>query len=311
MPEAVALACDASIHQRILYIAVAGCLLSIFLATKGLRPFGQYGPENAGLLLSYLAQVWMNHWFVLGVYLLPWYCPGKTSQTAMGAQQTLIGLAGLVAGSLVVRHFFNVRPVWTPVVSPVPGMLRNTLFIYGLVFYLVAGSITGVQGLAAVFSNGQELIVVALILGIWEARRRGSRRGMIQLCLASCFIPIVTVLHSGFLGFGIIALIPIVIFTMSCWGRVNWPKLAAVIVIGGYLGLSLFVNYFRDRSEIRRSVWGNDRLSARLDTLNAMFHNFEWFSVYNTRQLDSIDGRLNQNWLVGAGVVYIENTKQW
>ena len=84
-----------------------------------------------------------------------------------------------------------------------------------------------------------------------------------------------------------------------------------VLVVGallGYFGLSVYVSYMRDRSEIRASVWGGKPLSDRFDRLDQTAHTFEWFDPWNTTHLERIDKRLNQSSLAGAAVAYLDQT---
>jgi len=75
-----------------------------------------------------------------------------------------------------------------------------------------------------------------------------------------------------------------------------------------YLGLTVFVNYMRDRNDIRASVWGGESFSARIDTISETIATFEWFDPANEAQLQRIDGRLNQNYLVGAAIARLAET---
>jgi hypothetical protein len=75
-----------------------------------------------------------------------------------------------------------------------------------------------------------------------------------------------------------------------------------------YLGLSVFVTYMRDRTEIRATVWGEQSLADRFERLSATVTTLEWFDPGNFHHLQRIDGRLNQNWLVGAAVNRLRET---
>ena len=78
----------------------------------------------------------------------------------------------------------------------------------------------------------------------------------------------------------------------------------------GYLGLSLFVTYMRDRDKIRDVVWGGQSYESRIDQLKSTFSQAEFFSINNDEHLKQIDDRLNQNALVGASVRYLESGSQ-
>jgi hypothetical protein len=67
-----------------------------------------------------------------------------------------------------------------------------------------------------------------------------------------------------------------------------------------FVGLSLFVNYMAAREEIRQSVWVQKAdVFDRVQRLLPIFQNFELVDVSNPKHRYVIDGRLNQNPLVG------------
>ena len=88
--------------------------------------------------------------------------------------------------------------------------------------------------------------------------------------------------------------------------RPRW-RLLVLGLAAGYLGLSLFVTYMRDRIKIRDTVWGGQSYGSRIDQLKSTFSQAEFFSINNYEHLERIDYRLNYNALVGASVRYIES----
>jgi hypothetical protein len=70
--------------------------------------------------------------------------------------------------------------------------------------------------------------------------------------------------------------------------------------------MSLYVTYMRDRTDIREVVWGGESATARVNRLRDTFENFELFDIYNVDHLQRVDLRLNQNYLVGMGVKYLQ-----
>jgi hypothetical protein len=75
-----------------------------------------------------------------------------------------------------------------------------------------------------------------------------------------------------------------------------------------YVGFSFYVNYMRDRSEIRAAVWGGRSVVDRIEQVTSTLGNFEWFDPRSEQHLRRIDERLNQNVLVGAAVNMIQYT---
>ena len=62
----------------------------------------------------------------------------------------------------------------------------------------------------------------------------------------------------------------------------------------------------RDRSDIRRMVWGGSAFTERASQLLGTFADMEWFDYHSQAHLDRVDSRLNQNFLVGAAVLRLD-----
>jgi hypothetical protein len=81
-----------------------------------------------------------------------------------------------------------------------------------------------------------------------------------------------------------------------------WFYLAAAPVF--FLGLSLFVTYAQQRDEIREVIWyQNAGITKRLEEVSKLVTDFQLLDLSNDLHLTYLDMRLNQNWLVGAGVI--------
>jgi hypothetical protein len=104
------------------------------------------------------------------------------------------------------------------------------------------------------------------------------------------------------MSYGVLAVSTIMIFVAQFF-RPRW-----ILVAGGlislYLGLTVYVSYMRDRDEIRNVVWySEDRsYSTRLKTAWHTASTLDLFDPRNDDQLGYIDGRLNQDGLVGTAV---------
>jgi hypothetical protein len=308
--QGVAVSCDSAVRNELLLYFLIASLVTVLLLVRQLK--SGRGQSHVGLVISYLlGGFWINHWFGVAAYLIPGYCGVYPELEVPGARETLYGLLGFAAGVLFLARIFggrrsqgNVSPV------PVPANLRRGFLALGVLSY-IAVHVASVNGLQAILVSGQQLLVVAVLLNVWEAARKKQKQRVAFWLVASLAFPCFTVVQDGFLGFGINAVAPIYIFAATCIGRRNYFRLAIVGLIGFYLGLSLYVNYMRERTGIRANVWGGNKLSARVDRFGEMFQRFEWFSPFDPTHLDAVVSRMNQSWLVGAGVVYAENTQQW
>jgi hypothetical protein len=107
------------------------------------------------------------------------------------------------------------------------------------------------------------------------------------------------------MGFGIFNTILVFTFVAGFY-RPKW-KLVVMGLAAAYLGLSIYVTYMRDRSDIRDSVWGGESYGSRFDQMKQTFSDVELFSVNEDEHLERVDLRLNQNFLVGAAVRHLES----
>lgn len=308
--QGTATSCDSSVREPLLLISLVFILLSVLILVRLLK--ARRGQTHIGCQLSFLAALWISNLFAPLVYLIPGYCGVFPELMVPGAKVCLYGLVGFAAGSWFLPKLFTVSPLkQTGPAVAVPKNLRTGLLVLGILFFLANRLGASVPGVQAIFSSGQQLLVVAAVLNIWEAARRKQSKKVALWVAFSFIFPFETVVNSGFLGFGIASTAPVLIFVIACTGKRNYLRTAALGVLGLYLGMSFFVTYMRDRSEIRASVWGGDRFSARIERFTQTMENFELFSINNPNHLDAISSRLNYTWLVGAGVSYMENTQGW
>jgi hypothetical protein len=115
-------------------------------------------------------------------------------------------------------------------------------------------------------------------------------------------LPLGTLLTGGFLGYGTAWVMSIAAFYFVISRRRIWFYLAAPAVV--FLGLSLFVTYFQQREEIRDVIWYQDAgISQRLEQITKLVTDFQFMDLSNEDHLFALDGRLNQSYLVGRGVI--------
>jgi hypothetical protein len=115
---------------------------------------------------------------------------------------------------------------------------------------------------------------------------------------------VITVVTQGFLGYGFAAMLSVMAFVASFY-RPRWHVVVAGVLLL-YLGLSVYVTYMRDRTDIREVVWTGASLEERVEQLEYTVSTAEWFDTSDQAHLQRIDGRLNQNFLIGASVAYLE-----
>ncbi|SRR5579875_152401 len=301
--------CDSAVRDPLLLLSLAFLLISVLLVARLLKRRGQ---THVGCQLSFLAALWISYLFAPFVYLIPGYCGVFPELEVPGAVVCLYGLLGFAAGSLFLPKLVRIRPV--QIAGPVPAVpsgLRNGLLLLGTLFFVGTRLGAAVPGIQAIFASGQQLLVAAAVLNIWEAARRKQNKKVLFWVVFSFIFPFETVVNAGFLGFGMESLAAVLIFATTCIGKKNYFRVAALSAVGLYLGMSFFVTYFRDRIELRATVWGGNRFADRVERFAQTLENFELFSLNKPSHLDAISGRLNYTWMVGAGVSYMDNTRQW
>jgi hypothetical protein len=173
------------------------------------------------------------------------------------------------------------------------------MFTYGFSF------LRDLPSIGAAIEKGGAVWMVGVLLGLRSAVERSDvKRACIWLAVLMVY-PTLMLLFGGFLSYGssaiIIVLSALVVSTRSQW------RVWAVACCGIFVGLTIFVNYFGHRDEIRRAVWGGAALEDRVSVVaDAFSTTFEWFDPTNIEHLISLDKRLNQNYFAGLAATRIQ-----
>jgi hypothetical protein len=295
--------------------------------------------SGVGLVLLYLALMALIHMPGALVHALPWFARRELDLVAAGYGQAVLGaicfgLGALALEPLAARLRRRAAPAPPPPAPPPPappgpppgalvplpagpafgavgagqaeirsvalgvaalGMLATTVLVP-----LTAGVPTG----RSIAANVAQLLTIGIALGCWWSWRE-RRAGALQLWLAAALLlPLFTIVADGFLGFGATALLSVACLMLSL-SRPRWRWLL-VGLVAGYLGLSFYVTYMRDREVIRASVWGGAALGARADQMASTLGSVELFDPRNQGHLRAIDIRLNQNVLAGLTISYLD-----
>jgi hypothetical protein len=273
---------------------------------------------SAGLPLLYLFNLMMNHWFGALIYALPWYKTRNLylisqgvslTATATGFQQAVNGVMGFALGSLILAPWLIklLKPSWVLEFPRRPDLkIPETYIFLGLLFLFVLTPILSkIPSVGALAVSGISLFIVGLCLVCWKSWYLGNNRAFIGWLLVALSLPLFTMLVLGFMSFGTGATV-VVLFFLCNFYRPRWQLIVTAILVI-YFGLCVFVVYFRDRGEIREKVWGGESGRSRIEQLGKTASNFEFFNPFITKHLEMIDGRMNQNVIVGNGVKYISS----
>ncbi|MEX0890906.1 MAG: hypothetical protein WEB88_01970 [Gemmatimonadota bacterium] len=267
--------------------------------------------RTAGLLIAYVANLWLIHWPAAGIQALPWMHSLSPVETLAGFQLSLLGvwaftIGGLILAPLTLSLFESSRAA---AVAPAPrepsARVPGLYLALGVMAFLalpIAGAV--IPGIAAVGSGVTLLVVVGLALKAWTAYHHGNTARQLLWLGAGAVLPLLTLVSRGFVSFGAAAFISLAALTLV-YVRPRWRLLAGMLLVG-YVGFSFYVTYMRDRGAIRSVVWGGGAVAERLGTLSNLATDFEWFDPTDLTHLRRIDARLNQNFLVGASVAHME-----
>jgi hypothetical protein len=221
------------------------------------------------------------------------------TQTAM--LFTVIGSVCFVAG------------VWlslstNPKVSLRPSVDRPQFCLFcliaGWLSVLIPSPLYAIPSVGAAVDKGGAIWMVGVLLGLRGAvQDRDLKRTMLWLCALMVY-PVVMLLFAAFLGYGSAAII-LTCSALTVSTRSYWRVLAAIAIFT-FVSLSIFVNYFEHRPDIRSKVWSGAPMEARIESVVNTVNDFKWFDASDRHHLADLDQRLNQNYFVGLSARRIQ-----
>lgn len=267
---------------------------------------------GTGLVLAYVLSLWTLHWVAAPLYLLPWYHYQDDYFVRLGFEQSTYALIAFGGGSLVlaplVARFF--RGLFAKSLFVTPHRSLPALYLSaGAGSYLLLSSLGSVPTVTALVASGQYLFVAGLCLQCWISWHRQEKHKFLQWFGLAFTLPFITILSRGFMGYGAMATLIVCTFVAG-FLRPRWKIVLASTVLL-YVGFSFYVNYMRDRNEIRMTVWGGQSLVDRIEKIGMTLGTFEWFDPHSEQHLRRIDERLNQNVFVGAAVNLMQYSENY
>lgn len=264
--------------------------------------------RSAGLVLSYVLSLTAIHWFASALYLLPWQDSPTRDLTIAGLRESFFAVLGCGIGTELARLWMP-TPAYDVSDDPAkafPSRVINLYIVSGVVMYGLLFTAAGsLPSATAVLSGGSTLMAVGIGLKLWNARQTQAKAsGRLWLAVAFAF-PLISVLAQGFLGYGFAALMIVLAFRSSFQGLTVKSVAFGLVIV--FLGLSVYTTYMRDRGLIREVVWTGGRVGDRARQIQETLSSAEWFDFRNKQHLDRVETRLNQNFLVGAAVVYMRD----
>jgi len=276
----------------LIFICLAAFFWLLWLLRKDRVSLGLPIAYLFGLLLIHLPGAFAH---VVGDFL------PSSDLTEIGMRFTALGSMCFVAGVWLARSSAPRMPIrreadrqdfwWF-------CLLGGWSCVYGL------SPLYHIPSVSAAVDKGGGIWMLGVMLGLRSAVQRGDRK-RIGIWLGALMVyPVLMLLLGGFLSFGSAAII-MVCAALTISTRSYW-RVVVGIAIFVFLSLSIFVNYFGHRNDIRKEVWGGAPLEARIDSVIDTVRDFEWLDPTNRRQLIALDQRLNQNYFVGLAAQRIQ-----
>jgi len=256
---------------------------------------------SLGLPIAYLYSLLLNHVpgafaHVVGRDFLP---NSDLTETAM--RFTTLGSIFFVAGVSLARTTIP-RPS-SPRAVDRPHfwwfcLIGGWICVYGLT------PLYHIPSVSAAIDKGGAIWMLGVMLGLRSALQRRDLKRMVFWLSALMVYPILMLLLGGFLSYGSAAII--LVFSALTISTRNYWRVVAGIAIFTFLSLSIFVDYFQHRTDIRNQVWGGAPLEARIDSVMNTVRDFEWFDPSDRHHLVALDQRLNQNYFIGLAARRIQ-----
>jgi energy-coupling factor transporter transmembrane protein EcfT len=265
---------------------------------------------SAGMPLAYFLGLSLIHTPGAAIYINFPDWDQIAEQTMLGYEQTVIGLVSFVFGVAIVRwRGIGLQPGparWFDQTEMIGIRRLSLLYLAGGVSYFLVTSYITIPSIGALISSLSSLLIAGISLRVWIALRDGNAAQYWGAILLLPLLPIVTMVKDGFIGWGTYWLLAGASFVFSQSKRRKMFLVLAPLVI--FFGLSVLINWMAGRAEYRKAAWmGHSGLEENVGRVSKMFSNFEWFNGENPKHREVINGRLNQNVIVGSAVERLES----
>jgi hypothetical protein len=261
--------------------------------------------RTGALTLAYFLDLSLGHVPGVLAYLDPNFLDEGTA-TKIGFNATLIGMSAFIVGAMAARILPRrtmsakaYQQTASPQIFSRYGWRVLTVGITSFFVILPASAL--VPSLTAISSAMGAL----LILGLWFLLYAAvtAKNGQWTLIFAMLpLLPLATLVTGGFIGYGTVWALGVVAFYFCIARRRVWFYLLTPPAV--FIGLSLFVTYASQRDEIRDVIWyQNSGIIQRLEQVSKLVTDFQFLDLSNPSHLFALDDRLNQNYIVGEGIM--------
>jgi hypothetical protein len=261
------------------------------------------GRPSAGMPLAYYLELSLIHTPGAAAYLGTPAWDAAAQRTYIGYQQTIIGLIAFLIGVMGARAlaYSRVAAGSAAPQTPVQLIALDKLALFYLLCgaaYFGMGSLFAIPSLGAFVAATSFMLVVGWSLRLWVASQQGNNTKYWVTIAFLPLLPLMTVVKQGFVGFGTFWVMAVLSFASAKSKRRLIQLLIAPFVI--FVGLSFFVTYMESRTALRKAIWFEQvGMTQRVERFLDIFNKFQWLDSDDRKQREVIEGRLNQNMLVG------------
>jgi hypothetical protein len=287
---------------QMVWIWVGLCAFFVWLQAR--RAYG-----GAGFIFIYILLLSVIHLFGAIIHAIPEFALKGANSVVLGFRESLYGLMAFCAGAflpILGRATLETQAAKEARVV-VPHKTIWYLMALGIVFFFARALLGKIPSIGASLNAGTTLMVVAMVLGFWTSWIEGKKLPMFFWVALCAGFPLFSLTFQGFLGFGV-SVAAIVLLAIASFYRPQW-RVWAIGIPAIYFALSVYVTYMREREQIREEVWGGSKLEKRIERIKKIYDDFEWLDLKKEEHIERIDGRLNQNALVGMTVGRIQNNE--
>ena len=221
--------------------------------------------------------------------------------TAIAALCFVVGVAIAVGNSRWADYDFQ------PTVMNVDARFTAFCLLGGWFLAFGVGPLRSVPTLGAAIYFGSSVWMLAAIAGLARSVQMRNPPGFAIWLTVLLIYPLTVLLTSGFLSYGSAAVI--IVGSLAVIRMKSAMRSLLVVVALGYLGISVFVNYFGARNELRATIWSGSGFEQRSDAVSDAFSDFHLFSHNNPDHLRALTIRLNQNEFVGIAADRLNNAQ--
>ena len=278
-------------------LSVLVCVASLFVLLWLLRR----DRLSLGLPIAYLGSLLLIHVPGAFAHLVTGDRLAGNEYVSLGILYTAIGCVCFVAGVWLAHATTH------PPAAPRPADRRVFAYfclIGGWVFVYGLSPLNRITSIGAVIETGGAIWMLGTLIGLRAAVHARNLQRALVWAAALAVYPSLMLLLGGFLSYGAAAVM-VVLSVLTIYAR-TYTRAALGIVVASLVGITIFVNYFDHRDDIRANVWGGASMENRLGSVTDMITSIHLIDLNSDKDLTALDQRLNQNMYVGLAAGRIQ-----